>query len=1495
MNFLKKCAWAWSDGAMLGKDKTGVSLSTLTDWIWKRVWVIKGICNDLTKSLFDFSGKPIDRNTQNQLSSCYRQLKVLSDLLNIIMTDYRKSIPGVIYQRLQHQLNAINTASIYQEVVQWLLNVGLLPEGNYDHVRELRFNEQFVSVPYPYRTINSHYETQRAKLSETTEYYERIDDPNRKYLFIDAFIENECGGKKLEDEWGSCYPPRTLQALLRTLLIDDLPLENKFIIFIYLYMDISNVMCDTAYGKIVKNLIKFPTVFNVDSSTIKRTEAYWNLDNGHFDTAVDEVISPLSNGRFLPPWKQELLLCVLLKNNANALALKALRQLPNKVFPALEIAVLLANDLICEAFFIQRNCGDRALQEKFFEKVLNLPQALQLHGLDFTEDESLIFQNYLKNADATCYGNVYFSHLLKSSLVKEAAELVESIDNENVDTEPPKQILTAYLKNMESTTRRVTEITSNDFDCISNNTNNENLESFSNSLISKRITGSETIYQRCIQAINHAVFDERMKNDENIKNQSNEHPFLGYPKLGIFEYRRQTVQQNKSPQKVKLPDAADINQNGKRVLQERSLSYINDVIQEGPRTKQLRIEGVIKDSGFCSFVKQTASEVASEVACEVVKKEFENQVDPRFLKLTRFRKTTPNMSLKSLPSGLSKEVDKFAASIFLPPEKPKARKTFRRTSEFDDFGLSEEEEKETAPLTAPPTTRSPLPNLPQLYKPSDFDIYDDDNDTDIDEKSSSDEEMAKPPRQSTVKFAEKLTETKILSTPFVKAQTPFQENLQEKRPPTPASILKNRSNRGSVSPAPSHASDNKSVKSIKFAPLPGTRESSIAEGSSNMEESFNTEFDDDNELPDEAIRLCSTKSVNLAQQLAGIWEKERLQDRESNMSKNDKFKNYFNDDDDTDEEVMEEEEKATTVSEELSNISIPMTTSSSEIEEDENRVNIETSEESSSTQMSNAQKTQNYVIEIEDSDVEVVESSCQPLEVQSSFVLPPFSQVEKKQGELVQDLNKAIESSEFAEVTEVVKVAEVTETPKITQKDEATELTESNEATEIIETTDITELKNHPIVIQKEEEMVNVLYDDVDQITVVNKQNKIIEELKNDGIRLSEGEMELLRRKHQDLVRELIKSERAFEMKSQQSTSSAVPPTDKCPSISETSPEEETLESQISFIEGNNSVKAAPEIKKPVEEDKNQPKDSDSVQEKKNPESEERQDEADIEIETIFKKSKDDKNDSEKDNNRAVSAPINKKATRPRSSRAISESRTDPKLFLKGKILERIEESPITVEGRITRSKSQLLSREATPVSPLTPYRKTTPSDDVDSSMKKSRRRSETPTTPIRKSTRNLMRDIEQTQNKEPPVTPRRTRKQSVDEVEKESPISSQASQTLEEDPSTKNRRLTRSQLTVLERSRTLATTSNVSTPKRSKLSSENTQNVSSDDESVTSAGNSSRAGRKRKSSTRYEDFETSSVTSKSSRKSSATKKADLTAIEEEDINGKNFVKYFLN
>lgn len=117
MGLLKECARLWADGSHQGSgDNQGLTLSTLTDWAWARATVIRDCCNNLCVPLFDHSGGSLDLRSRKILLNCSRQLKMLADLLDMIVTTCRQYIPAEIHDQLCIQRNSIRMMFEYQEV-----------------------------------------------------------------------------------------------------------------------------------------------------------------------------------------------------------------------------------------------------------------------------------------------------------------------------------------------------------------------------------------------------------------------------------------------------------------------------------------------------------------------------------------------------------------------------------------------------------------------------------------------------------------------------------------------------------------------------------------------------------------------------------------------------------------------------------------------------------------------------------------------------------------------------------------------------------------------------------------------------------------------------------------------------------------------------------------------------------------------------------------------------------------------------------------------------------------------------------------------------------------------------------------------------------------------------------------------------------------------------------------------------------------------------------
>lgn len=290
MSLLRECALRWADGSHMGRGSAdGLTLSTLTDWIWNQATLIKDRCNDLCTSLFDDSGITIDLRSRKILAHYSRQLKLLTDLLHLIITNFRQYIPDEIFDKLTAQRNSIRMTSEYQEVLQWLLNMGLLPEivWNQPTLPEIK-NDTITATPYPYRILNAFYTAQRQRFYDIDRNNIAPKTNSCRCLYIDSFIDRECNASHLlRKEWSNglgdgLYPPPSLQAMLRILLVPGISLENKYMLFVYLFLDLHNFL-EGEHFDVVQNLIKFPAVFKLNSSLIKTTQAFWNLDHNEYE------------------------------------------------------------------------------------------------------------------------------------------------------------------------------------------------------------------------------------------------------------------------------------------------------------------------------------------------------------------------------------------------------------------------------------------------------------------------------------------------------------------------------------------------------------------------------------------------------------------------------------------------------------------------------------------------------------------------------------------------------------------------------------------------------------------------------------------------------------------------------------------------------------------------------------------------------------------------------------------------------------------------------------------------------------------------------------------------------------------------------------------------------------------------------------------------------------------------------------------------------------
>ncbi|CAH0584101.1 unnamed protein product [Chrysodeixis includens] len=315
--FLKRCAHDWATGSHSG---AGCTLSFLVDWCWKRAIELKENAKELTAPLFASSALP-DRNVVRSLEHCVQQLTQLTDLLDAILTKCCNLIIPDALSEIEEKQVCVGTVSLYFQVVQWFLRVGLLPERC----------DARAALPYPAAQLCATYNKRRLKLNRLQDNAPPDENESNKpcsLLYIDQLIEQEFGGERTHQLWikgGSdtgLYPPPSLYSLLRLYLIPDIAEEHKHSLVLYLLVDYSMVYDEVRYEAVIRRLMQFPTMFGLSNTAIKATQAFWHLDHRDFDFALDQL--QCLTGNTLSDWQHNVVLSTLLAQKKTQAALQYL-------------------------------------------------------------------------------------------------------------------------------------------------------------------------------------------------------------------------------------------------------------------------------------------------------------------------------------------------------------------------------------------------------------------------------------------------------------------------------------------------------------------------------------------------------------------------------------------------------------------------------------------------------------------------------------------------------------------------------------------------------------------------------------------------------------------------------------------------------------------------------------------------------------------------------------------------------------------------------------------------------------------------------------------------------------------------------------------------------------------------------------------------------------------------------------------------------------------
>nr|CAD7259835.1 unnamed protein product [Timema shepardi] len=305
LGVLTRCINEWSDGCYSGQ---GCSFEMLLDWAWGRTVLVRQQIDELCKPLFDTTGLGLDSNWCRRLRHCGLLFKRLHIVFEAACA---AKPPGVC--DLTKRTEVLELLTMYVEVIQWFLGVGLLPEHPVDSE-----HTSYYTVPYPVTTIHAFYQRRREEMKALgleAPLRSTAVSPGEDMLLIDGLVSHECGNSdRLSALWkvdggSGLYPPPSIQSLLQTYLQTNTDMTVKHCIVIYVLLDLAfELHKDERYASALEKFVEFPTTFSMSPSVIKVAQAFWFLDHKEFEDALNLLSQVMVRPEDLRPWQHRAII-----------------------------------------------------------------------------------------------------------------------------------------------------------------------------------------------------------------------------------------------------------------------------------------------------------------------------------------------------------------------------------------------------------------------------------------------------------------------------------------------------------------------------------------------------------------------------------------------------------------------------------------------------------------------------------------------------------------------------------------------------------------------------------------------------------------------------------------------------------------------------------------------------------------------------------------------------------------------------------------------------------------------------------------------------------------------------------------------------------------------------------------------------------------------------------------------------------------------------------
>nr|CAD7440827.1 unnamed protein product [Timema bartmani] len=458
LGVLTRCMNEWSDGCYSGQ---GCSFEFLLDWAWGRTVLVRQQIDELCKPLFDTTGLGLDSNWCRMLRHC----GLLFKRLHIVFEAACAAKPLGVCD-LTKRTEVLELLTMYVEVIQWFLGVGVLPEHPVDGEHTACY-----TVPYPVTTIHAFYQRRREEMEALgleAPLRSAAVSPGKDMLLIDGLVSHECGDSdRLSALWkldggSGLYPPPSVQSLLQTYLQPNTDMTVKHCIVIYVLLDLAfELHKDERYASALEKFVEFPTTFSMSPSVIKVAQAFWFLDHKEFEDALNLLSQVMVRPEDLRPWQHRAVIRAFLLQGHPEMAMSYITVRSPAVQDSqdvlLHLTVLLSNGLIHDAFQFQRahrtqeNCSE--LLNLFYSGCVLKNKLKMVISLQLSNLEEGHLMKFLDSLDSPRADDVEVFYYLKQERIIEALERNDLIKKRRMAQRGSNPLKRRRHQNYESTTR----------------------------------------------------------------------------------------------------------------------------------------------------------------------------------------------------------------------------------------------------------------------------------------------------------------------------------------------------------------------------------------------------------------------------------------------------------------------------------------------------------------------------------------------------------------------------------------------------------------------------------------------------------------------------------------------------------------------------------------------------------------------------------------------------------------------------------------------------------------------------------------------------------------------------------------------------------------------------------------------------------------------------------------------------------------------------------